>query len=116
LEAVIGTFTSSDREAAKVCGRVVLAGLVVPVPLGIPGRHRVLQPVQDIVPQPRFVVIHEHRGADVHGAHEHEAVADATGAHLRGDVVRDVDDLLAALGLEPEVVGMYGHGPLVDGG
>ena len=41
-----------DGETAQVGGGVVFPGVVVPVPLRVPRRDAVLQPVQDVMPQP----------------------------------------------------------------
>ena len=67
----------------------------------VPSSH-----VEDVLPQSGFVVVDEHRRADVHGGDEHEALADPADAHLLLHLVGDVDDLLALLGLEPQVVGV----------
>ena len=37
------------------------------------------------------------------------AVVDAARAHLLRHLIRDIEDLLAPLGLEPEVVGVGSH-------
>src|SRR6185295_19860030 len=90
-------------------GGVILAGLVVPVAARIPWRDGVLQPMQDVVPEPRLVIVHEDRGTDVHRAYQDEAFLDSAGSDLRHHLVGDVDDLLAALGLEPEVMSVRCH-------
>ena len=99
----------AHREAAQVGRRVVLPGLVVPVAARVPRRDRLLQPFQDVLPEPRLVIVDEHRSADVHRRDEHEALANPARTDLLLDLVGDVDDLLALLGLEPEVVRVGGH-------
>src|SRR5262245_57732467 len=100
----------SYGETPEVGGGVVLPGVIVLVPLGTPRRDRVLEPLQDVLPEAGLVVVDEHRGADVHRRDECEAFSDPALAELRFGLVSDVDDLLAAFGLEPEVVRVRGHG------
>ena len=59
------------------------------------------------------MVIHEHRCADVQRRHQHQALADAAHRYLFGNLIGDVDDLLAPLGLEPEIVGVGRHGQFI---
>src|SRR5215831_329922 len=99
----------THREAAQVGGGVVLPGLIVPVTLGIPRRDGVFEPVLDVVPQPRFVIVHEHRRGDMHGGHEDEPFRHPARADLLLDGVRDIDDLLPLLRVEPQIVGVALH-------
>src|SRR2546427_3875509 len=99
----------ADRQAPEVRRRVVFTGLVVPVAARAPRRDRPLQPFEDVLPQPRLMVVHEHRRRDVHGAHEDEAFPHAALPHLLGHRVADVDDLLPRLGVEPHVVSVRLH-------
>jgi hypothetical protein len=46
----------------------------------------------------------------VHGGYEHQAFGDATLLDDQGDLVCDSDELLALLGLEPEVFGVSSYG------
>src|SRR6476469_1235760 len=55
------------------------------------------------------MIVDEYRGADVHGRDQHESLAHAAGLHLLRHLVRDVDDLLALPGLEPEIMRVAGH-------
>jgi hypothetical protein len=89
------------------CG-VVLTGLIVLVALRLPRGDGFFQPPEDVVPEARLVVVYEYRCADVHGRNQNESFLDTAGAYLLGDFVGDIDDLLTALRLEPQVVGM-GH-------
>src|SRR2546422_324136 len=99
----------ADRQAPEVRRRVVFTGLVVPVAARVPRRDGPLQPFEDVLPQPRLMVVHEHRRRDVHGAHEDEAFPHAALPHLLGHRVADVDDLLPRLGVEPHVVSVRLH-------
>src|SRR5881398_3455488 len=101
--------TGEDNAAAQVRSGVVLPRFVVPVPLGIPRRDGGLEPLEDVRPQARFVIVHEHGRGDVHRAHQREPLCHTTLPDLLGDLLRDVDDLLALLGGEPEVVCMGLH-------
>src|SRR6266850_4029141 len=98
-----------DREAAQVSRGVVLARLVVPIPLGIPGRDRPLQPLQDVFPQSRLVVIHENGCGDVHGTDECQTFTHRADLHLLHHFLGDVDDLLTPLRVEPQIMGMALH-------
>src|SRR5262249_50784961 len=49
------------RQAAQVGGRVVLPRVVVPVAGGVPGGDRRLEPVENVVPQSRLVIVDEDR-------------------------------------------------------
>src|SRR6266480_3126220 len=89
--------------------RVVLTGFVVAVALGVPGRDGRLQPFQDVGPESRLVIVHEHRGGNVHRTYEDEALLDAALTYLRRYFVGDVDDLLPLLGGEPQIVRMTLH-------
>jgi hypothetical protein len=55
------------------------------------------------------VVVDKDGGADVHGGYQDDTLADTADLDLLRDLVGDVDDLLAALGLEPEIVSVSGH-------
>src|SRR5687767_1791793 len=98
-------------EAPEVGRGVVLPGLVVPVQGGVPGCHGVLQPVQDVVPESRLVVVDEDRCRNVHCGNQRHSLPDSALLELGFDLAGDVDDLLAALGLEPEVVSVGLHRP-----
>src|SRR3712207_3233960 len=51
----------ANGQRSEMRGRVVLPGAaVVAVPLGVPGRDVVLEPVEDVLPQSRLVVVDEH--------------------------------------------------------
>ena len=81
----------------------------MPTPARIPRRDGVLQPVQDVVPQAGLVVIDEDGGADVHRADQDKPLPDAAHADLFRHLVGNVQDFLAALGVEPEVMCMGCH-------
>jgi hypothetical protein len=66
--------------------------------------------MQDVMPESRLVIVDEDGGRDMHGAHQHETFPYPARHHLFGNFVGDVDDFLAALRVEPEVVGAGGHG------
>jgi len=55
------------------------------------------------------VIVHEDGGGDVHRAHQREPFCDAARPDLLGDLVGDVDDFLALLGVEPDVVRVALH-------
>src|SRR5262245_40017855 len=97
------------RQAAQMGGGVVLPGLVGTVARRVPGGDRRLEPVENVVPESGLVIVDEDGGADMHGGDQHESLADPAGSHLTLDLIGDVDDFLAVLGLEPEIVGMRGH-------
>ena len=93
-----------------MCGGVVLARpAVVPVALGIPRSDRLLEPIENVLPEPRLVIVHKDRRRDVHGRDEHHALANPGGGAAALDLLGDVDDLLALLRLEGEIVGMRLH-------
>ena len=64
------------------------------------------QPVQDVMPEPRLMVIHEHRCRNVHRRDERHPLLDAGRPKLLRHLIGDVDDLLQALGVKPEVMGV----------
>jgi hypothetical protein len=109
---VIGTITSwpTVRLRRWAAAFVVLAGVVVPVAGRIPRRDGLVEPVEDVVPQPGLVVVHEDGRRDVHRRDEHESLPHGARRDLLLHLVRDVDDLLTLLRGEPEVVGVTGHG------
>jgi hypothetical protein len=47
------------------------------------------------------VIVNEDGGADVHGRNQNHALSDPASPHLFGDLVGDVDNLLALFGLKP---------------
>src|SRR5436189_120888 len=50
----------AERERTKMRRGVVLAGTaVVAIGIGLPRRDALLEPVEDVGPQPRLVVVHE---------------------------------------------------------
>src|SRR5712691_7282763 len=98
-----------DRETAQMGRRVVLPRFIMPVPLGIPRRDGGVEPLEDVRPQSRFVIVHEYGRGDVHRAHQREPLCYTTLPDLLGDLPGDVDDFLALLGGEPEVVCMGLH-------
>ena len=100
-----------DGERAQVRGGIVLAGAgVVSIPVRIPRSDVLLEPIENVLPQAGLMVVHEHGCGNVHRAHEHHPFVDAGRASTFLDFISDVDDLLTALGIEREVVGMCLHG------
>src|SRR5205823_8134336 len=92
-------------QRAQMCGGVVFAGAgVMPISLRIPWRDRVLEPLQNVLPKIRLMVIHENRRGDVHGGNEHHSVIDVGGGATLVDGVGDVDDLVSLFGVEGEIV------------
>src|SRR6185437_13884165 len=101
----------ADRDRAQMRRGVVLAGAaVMPIAFRIPRRHRLLEPVENVFPEIRLVIIHEYRRRDVHRRHEHHAFRDSRRGSTSFDGVGDVDDLLAPLRVEGEVIGVCLHG------
>src|SRR5439155_7743072 len=68
-----------------------------------------LQPIENILPEIRLVIVDEYRCGDVHRRNEHHAVDDVGLRAALLDVVGDVDDLLAALRVEGEIVRVRLH-------
>ena len=100
----------ADGERPQMRGRVVLArSAVVAVAVGIPRRDRLLEPIENVLPEPRLVIVHEHRRRDVHRRDEHHALANPGRGATALDVVGDVDDLLALLRVEGEIVRVRLH-------
>src|SRR5256886_17180848 len=81
----------------------------LPISPRLPWGDRLLEPLQDVRPEPRLVIVHEHGRRDVHGAYEYESLLHAARAHLLDHLIGDVEDLLTLLGIEPEVVGVGLH-------
>src|SRR4029077_7902034 len=98
-----------DGEAPQMCGGVVFAGLVVPVPRRIPRRDRPFEPLQDVFPESGLMVIHENRRRDVHGTNQHETFTHLANLHFLHNLFSYVDDLLTPLRVEPEIVGARLH-------
>src|SRR5688572_13708127 len=97
-------------QGAEVRGGVVLAGArVVAIVVGVPGCNAVLEPIEDVLPQTRLVIVDEDRRGDVHGRHEHEALADSGGRATGLDLIGDVDDLLTMLRVEGEILRVRLH-------
>src|SRR5258706_761560 len=94
----------SDRETAQMRRRVVLTRFIVAIPRRIPRGDRAFQPLQNVVPQSRFVIVDEHGRGYVHGAHQDQTFTHRAGLHLLHNLVGNVDDLLSPLRVEPEVV------------
>src|SRR5258705_3205079 len=93
-----------------MCGCVVLpVAAVVAVLRGVPRRDALLEPVQNVRPESRLVVVDEDGGGDVHRGDEHQALRDAGSGTTGLDVVGDVDDLLPFGGPEGSIVGMDSH-------
>src|ERR1041385_4041155 len=55
------------------------------------------------------MVIHENRRRDVHGTHQHETFTHLAGLHFLHNLFSYVDDLLAPLRIEPEIMRMGLH-------
>src|SRR3989442_15751495 len=72
----------TDGQAAQVCGGVILARLVVAIPRRIPRRNRSLQPLQDVVPQSRLMVVDENGGRDVHGTDQDNSLTHLARLHF----------------------------------
>src|SRR5712691_769000 len=104
----------TDRETAQMRGCVVFSRFIVTIALRIPRRDRALEPLQDVIPQSRLVIVHEYRRRDVHRADQYDPLADPAFLDLTGHFVGDVDDFLAAFGIEPEVVRLGLHEPPVS--
>src|SRR5262245_10460803 len=86
---------------------VVLARLMVLVRQA--RRRELLEPGLEVLDEPALPVVHVDARRDVHRRHQHHAVVDAALPDDRGDFVRNADELLALLRIEPEVVGKYLH-------
>ena len=100
----------SHGDRSQMSRRVVLAGsTVVAIPIWLPRRDRLLEPIEDILPQPRLVIVDKHRGRDVHRRHEHHAFLDRGGRAAFLDGLGDVDDLLPLFRVECEVVCVRFH-------
>src|SRR5256886_17204027 len=81
----------------------------LPISPRLPWGDRLLEPLQDVRPEPRLVIVHEHGRRDVHGAYEYESLLHAARAHLLDHLIGDVEDLLAALGGEREIMRVALH-------
>jgi hypothetical protein len=94
--------------------RVVLA-VVVPVLLGRRVRREALEPVVEVLDEPRLGVVHVDGGRDVHRVHEAEPVLDPGGCDERLHLLGDVHVVAPLRRLEGEVVGGVLHsGELLD--
>src|SRR6476620_11459293 len=99
-----------DRERPKMCRRVVLpSAAVVPIALRVPRCDRLLEPIENVLPQARLVIVHKHRRGDVHRRDQHHSLLDRRGGTALLDFVRDVDDLLTLLGVEGEILRVCLH-------
>src|ERR1051326_5961566 len=106
-----------NRDRSQMGRGIVLAGpAVVTVLVRVPRSDRLLEPIEDILPQIRLMIVYEHRRRDVHSRGEDHAFANARGGATRLDRVGDVDDLLSLLRFEREVVGMRLHRGWSQGG
>src|SRR5579872_671193 len=70
---------------------------------------KTLDPLHDIVPQSRLVIVDEDAGGDVHGAHEHDAVAYAALIDEGFNAVGDVDQLSLLRRVHRQIVGSNPH-------
>src|SRR6476660_7930725 len=67
----------ADGDRAEMRRGVVLArAAVVAVSLGVPRRDGLLEPIEDVLPESRLVVVHEYGGRDMHRRGEHHPLAD----------------------------------------
>src|SRR6266702_418899 len=73
------------------------------------GSHGAFEPLQNVLPQSRLVVVDEHRCRDMHCAHQDKAFTHLTRLDLLRHLVGDIDDLLTPLRVEPEIVGAGLH-------
>src|SRR5262249_7742210 len=100
----------ADRDRPEMRCSVVLAGAaIVPIPLRVPGCDGPLEPLENVLPQPRLMIVHEDGRGDMHRGGEHHPLLDSGGGSTLVHRVGDVDDLLALFRLESEVVGMRLH-------
>src|SRR5215469_8274097 len=94
----------TNREGAQMSRRVVFArAAVVTVGLGRPRRYPRLEPLEDVLPKSRLVIVYENGRRDVHGRNEDHAIGDRRRRTAGLDRVRDVNDFLPALGVEGEI-------------
>jgi len=92
------------------CRVVFPSPAIVPIVVRRPWRHPVLQPVEDVLPETRLVVVDEDRRRDMHGRDEHHSLVDAGGRAAFLDFLRNVDDLLAGLRVERQIRRVKLHG------
>src|SRR4051812_38111810 len=102
-----------------MCSRVVFAGTaIVAIATGVPGCYVVLEPIEDVLPEIRLVVVHEYGCGDMHRGDENHSVVDVGRGATFFDALGNVDDLLALLRVKGEIISMGLHdGPFaVEGG
>jgi hypothetical protein len=87
----------------------VVLSVVVPVPIGRRMRGEALQPVVEVLDEPRLVVVDVDGRGDVHGVHEDEPLADPGPADEVLDVRGDVHVIPPIRRLEGQVVGGVPH-------
>jgi len=96
-----------DEDVLEVAVAVGFAGAVMLVVLA--ERRERLQPLVNVAPDARLVVVHHHAGCDVHRRHQHHALADAALAHGGFHLVGDPHVFAVLLRLEPEIFGVEFH-------
>ena len=92
---------------------VVFTGTVVLVVGGGGMRGELLQPTFEIVVQPRFIVIDENGGGDVHGIDEAQPLLNATFTDEARDGIGNIDEPAATGNLEPELFRQTFHSVVV---
>src|SRR5687768_12400908 len=90
---------------------VVFAGLMMAVIE--PCRRELFQPDLKIVNESVLPVVDVDAGGDVHRRHEHHSFLDGAFLDNGSDFIGDADELLALLGVEPEILGGCFHRTLL---
>lgn len=101
----------AEQHSLEVRIRIVLAGLMMHV-IGL-ARSKLFEPLHDVFPKTRLMVVHENAGGDVHGAHENEAVPQLRAFAKTLDFVGDIEDLVTLAGLHRKIFGMRDHAIII---
>src|SRR5207247_4974584 len=83
----------TDGETAQMRRRIVFARFIVAISRWVPWCDRAFEPLQNVLPQSRLVVVDEHRCRDMHCAHQDKAFTHLTRLDLLRHLVGDIDDL-----------------------
>src|SRR5207253_585383 len=86
---------------------VIFAGLVMPVRQT--RWRQFLEPRLEVLDESAFPIVDVDAGGNVHRGDERHAVLDTASLDDGRDLVRNSDELLPLLRIEPEVIGEHGH-------